>query len=140
LQIIADTHTHTVACDHAFSTIAENAAAAKERGLRFLCMTEHGSTMAGAPSHLYFDAQHNLVPPTLNGVVILKGGELNIMNDEGELDLPEDGAAADPAALGQLRHRHGRGGFSKNVKEVRKPWRYRLQSFAPPSVEMLNVL
>jgi putative hydrolase len=56
MQIIADTHNHTVACDHAFSTIAENAATARERSLRFLCMTEHGSAMAGAPSRHYFGA------------------------------------------------------------------------------------
>jgi putative hydrolase len=89
MQIIADTHTHTVACDHAFSTIAENAATAAQRGLRFLCMTEHGSSMQGAPSRIYFDAMHTALPEMIGSVVILKGAELNIMNDEGGFDLPD---------------------------------------------------
>ena len=32
MKIIADTHTHTVASGHAYSTITENARAARERG------------------------------------------------------------------------------------------------------------
>jgi putative hydrolase len=89
MQIIADTHSHTVACDHAFSTVAENAATARERGLRFLCMTEHGSAMAGSPSKHYFGAMHTVVPPMIGGVVILKGAELNILDDEGRFDLTD---------------------------------------------------
>jgi putative hydrolase len=89
LHIIADTHTHTIACDHAFSTIAENAATAKERGIRFLCMTEHCPAMAGAPSRLYFEGLLGLVPPVINGVTIRPRAELNIISSDGELDLSE---------------------------------------------------
>ena len=48
MNIIADTHTHTLACDHAYSTISENAAAAAGKGLRFLAMTEHTPQMPPA--------------------------------------------------------------------------------------------
>lgn len=88
MKIIADTHTHTLACDHAYSTITENAAAAAERGLRFLCMTEHAPMMPGAPSLLYF-GNLRMVPHILSGVVLLKGAEVNILDSEGNLDLPD---------------------------------------------------
>ena len=35
MKIIADTHVHTIASEHAFSTVLENHAAAKKKGLRF---------------------------------------------------------------------------------------------------------
>ena len=41
MQIIAETHSHTVACDHAFSTLYENVRYAARSGIRFLCVTEH---------------------------------------------------------------------------------------------------
>lgn len=87
-SIIADTHTHTVACDHAYSTITENAAAAKKRGLRFLCMTEHAPALPGSPTQLYF-GNLRVIPPVLEEVVILKGAEVNILDREGNLDLSE---------------------------------------------------
>ena len=33
MKILTDTHTHTNCSDHAFSTVAENLAMAKQRGL-----------------------------------------------------------------------------------------------------------
>ena len=37
-----DLHTHTIASGHAYSTLQENIAAARERGLKFLGLSEHG--------------------------------------------------------------------------------------------------
>lgn len=88
MKIIADTHTHSLACDHAYSTIAENAAAAAARGLRFLALTEHTPSMPGGPSLLYFNNLRAL-PHILSGVVLLKGAEVNIMDTKGALDLPD---------------------------------------------------
>lgn len=88
MNLIADTHTHTMACDHAYSTLSENAAAAAEKGLRFLAATEHAPAMPGAPGQMYFD-NLRVLPPSLYGVSILKGAEVNILDKEGVLDLPE---------------------------------------------------
>lgn len=88
MNLIADTHTHTIACDHAYSTLTENAAAAAKRGLRFLASTEHASALPGAPRPLHFSNLKEL-PPQLHGVTILKGAEVNILDREGNLDLPE---------------------------------------------------
>lgn len=85
---IADTHTHTIACDHAYSTLNENAAAAAKKGLRFLAMTEHAPAVPGAPGEFHF-RNYNVIPRIINGVVILKGVEVNIMDKKGALDLPD---------------------------------------------------
>ena len=90
MKIIADLHTHSVFCDHAFSTIEENARAASEKGMRFLGVTEHGSSMAGAPSTLHFGCLVKYYPAEQHGVKLLKGAEVNIVNFEGELDLSDN--------------------------------------------------
>ena len=87
MKIIADTHTHTVASGHAYSTITENARAARERGLRFLCMTDHAPKLLGAPTEVFFGAMMNILPPEIEGVHILRGVEVNILDREGNLDL-----------------------------------------------------
>lgn len=89
MQIIADTHTHSLACDHAYSTISENIAAAAARGLRFLALTEHTPMMPGAPSPLHFRNLRNL-PCEIQGVILLKGAEVNIIDSEGALDLSDN--------------------------------------------------
>lgn len=84
-----DVHTHTIASGHAYSTIQEMAAAAAEKGLKVLGITEHAPLMPGTCQTIYF---HNLrvVPRNINGVQLLLGAELNIMNREGHVDLDED--------------------------------------------------
>ena len=54
MQIIADTHTHTLASTHAFSTILENAGAASQAGLAYLGWTDHASSMTDAPHIWHF--------------------------------------------------------------------------------------
>ncbi|MDR2932022.1 MAG: phosphatase [Oscillospiraceae bacterium] len=87
-NIIADTHTHTLASDHAYSTLTENAAAASLKGLAFMAMTEHAPAMSGAPTAMHFSCLPNL-PRTINGVKIIKGAEANIMDHKGALDLED---------------------------------------------------
>ncbi len=89
MNIIADTHTHTLACSHAYSTIRENTEAAREKGLRFLCMTEHGPNMPDAPHKWHF-ANLKVLPRVLNGIILLKGCEANIMDYNGTLDLSSE--------------------------------------------------
>ena len=38
-KVAVDTHTHTILSGHAFSTLSENVAAAKARGLYGICLT-----------------------------------------------------------------------------------------------------
>ncbi len=87
-KIIADTHCHTVASTHAYSTVDENAAYAAEAGLKILALTDHGPTMPDAP-HLWHFYNLTILPRKINGVVILKGAEANIIDYDGHLDIDE---------------------------------------------------
>ena len=44
IKIKTDTHTHTLASGHAYSTIEENLRAAKEQGLELVGITDHFSS------------------------------------------------------------------------------------------------
>jgi len=89
MKIIADTHCHTIASTHAFSTILENAKFASEIGLKYLAITDHAPAMADAP-HLWHFFNMKVIPDELFGVKILKGAEVNILNKHGEIDLDEE--------------------------------------------------
>ena len=86
MQFIADLHTHTCASTHAFSTITENTAAAKERGIEYLAMTDHGVAMPDSPHLWHFYGANNL-PRYINGVFVLRGMEANILDYDGNIDV-----------------------------------------------------
>lgn len=88
MKIIADMHTHTIVSGHAYCTLQENLRVAKERGLLFMATTEHGPAMPNAP-HRYYFGNMRVLPRELGGVRLLKGIEANILNSDGELDLPD---------------------------------------------------
>ncbi|WP_112478042.1 phosphatase [Vibrio variabilis] len=86
MKFVVDTHTHTYASGHAYSTITENAQAAKANGLEILCTTDHAETMPGAP-HFWFFSNQRVIPRFLSGVAIIRGIEANILNTQGEIDV-----------------------------------------------------
>ena len=83
--LIADLHMHSIMSGHAFGTIRELAAAAAERGLKLIGVTEHGPGIPGTVEPIYF---RNLTdaPRMLYGVEMLYGSEVNILNN-GTVDL-----------------------------------------------------
>ncbi len=87
LNIIGDMHTHTIASTHAYSTITENCRCAAEKGIKIVAMTDHYGDMPDSP-HLWHFVNMKILPRTICGVTVLKGVEANIINDEGELDMP----------------------------------------------------
>lgn len=89
MKIIADTHVHTIASEHAYSTVLENLQAAKAKGLRFLALTDHTGLMPGAPTNTYFICLKGTLPEQYGGVYLLRGCEVNILDEKGTLDLPE---------------------------------------------------
>lgn len=86
MKIIADTHTHSIASTHAYSTILENAQFAKEAGMVYLAMTDHAPSLTDAP-HLWHFHNMRVLPDELFGVKILKGCEVNILNKNGDIDI-----------------------------------------------------
>lgn len=88
-KYILDIHAHTLASGHAYSTIVENVAQAKQKGLQLLGMTDHAPKMPGSCGVLHFINLH-VIPQFLDGVEILKGVELNILDNTGKVDLSKD--------------------------------------------------
>lgn len=86
MKIEIDTHTHTLVSGHAYSTISEMAQATAEKGLKGLAITEHAPDMPGS-CHLYYFQNLHVVPRQKYGVELLMGAELNILNEQGEVDL-----------------------------------------------------
>ncbi len=84
-----DSHTHTLASGHAYSTINDNIAAAKRAGLSLLAITEHAPDMPGSCNDVYFQ-NLRVMPRRYGDLTVLFGVELNILNRDGEVDLPED--------------------------------------------------
>jgi putative hydrolase len=89
VKIIADTHCHTIASTHAYSTIYENVYEAEAAGLEFLAITDHSGDMPGAPGTWYFE-NLKILPKNVNGVSLLTGIEANVLNIGGEIDVPAD--------------------------------------------------
>lgn len=83
-----DTHIHTVSSGHAYSTVTENAAYAAEIGLKTIAITDHAPEMPGSCGSFHFMNLY-VIPRFINGVEILKGVELNIMDKDGRVDLEE---------------------------------------------------
>ena len=85
---IIDIHTHTIASMHAYSTIREMAAAAKEKGLALLGISDHAPALPGTFHELYF---HNfkVIRPAAYGIDLIMGAELNVLDHTGTVDLPE---------------------------------------------------
>ncbi len=88
LRLLADLHTHSVASGHAFSTIDQLAAAARDRGLEVLAVTDHGPALSGAPDGQYF-GNLRILPCEIAGVALLTGVEANTLDSPSGLDLPD---------------------------------------------------
>jgi putative hydrolase len=90
LRNLADLHTHTVASGHAYSTVAELAASARERGLELIAVTDHGPRCPGAPHEWHF-MNLKVVPSVIGGVTVLKGVEANLVPDTSNgMDLADE--------------------------------------------------
>lgn len=86
MKIELDVHTHTIASGHAFSTLQEMVQAAADKGLKMLGITEHTSGIPGSCDPIYFRNLH-VVPRQMYGIELLLGTEINILDDEGNLDM-----------------------------------------------------
>lgn len=86
MSYVMDMHTHTIASGHAYSTLQENIAAAREKGLMYLGLSEHGPAVAGAPGPIYFQ-NYKIIPRQYGELRLFCGIEANITDVEGHLDL-----------------------------------------------------
>lgn len=80
-----DHHVHSTFSDDAVSTVADNVRAARDQGLRVLCLADH--VRQGSPWVPEFVAAVGELRPA-PGIEVLAGVEAKILNVAGELDLP----------------------------------------------------
>ena len=80
-----DLHMHTVASTHAYSTLSDYIAQAKQKGIKLFAITDHGPDMADAPHYWHF-VNMRIWPRVVDGVGILRGIEANIKNTQGDID------------------------------------------------------
>ena len=88
MKIIADTHCHTIASDHAYSTVLENIAHAEKQGLKCIAITDHAPSVTDGP-HFWHFANLGAIPRIVHGLLVLRGVEADILNDSGEIDMDE---------------------------------------------------
>ena len=88
MEIKTDIHCHTIASDHAYSTLLELAKAASDKGLEAIAVTDHCPALGDAPHPWHFECLKGL-PDQICGVRVLSGCEVNIIDKEGHLDLEE---------------------------------------------------
>lgn len=107
-DIIADLHCHTLATDGS-ATIEEMAAAAKQRGLKYIAITDHSKRVAMANG---LDADRlleqwrqidQLNQQADDDFLILKGIECDIL-ENGEMDLPDKVLAQGDWIIGSLHY------------------------------------
>jgi putative hydrolase len=89
VKIVVDSHTHTLSSGHAYSTVQEMAKEAPNNGMEMFVITDHGPSMLGAPS-LYHFGNLKVIPNELYGVKIVKGAEVNIIDYNGKVDMPDE--------------------------------------------------
>lgn len=79
---ILDLHTHSVLSTHAYSTLYENICFARKAGLKYYGISEHQYDDKGVGAHPYAFLNIDTLPRYYEGMMILRGIELNI-RDEG---------------------------------------------------------
>ncbi len=88
MKLLMDTHTHSIASGHAYSTVDENLRWAVEQGLEMVALTDHAPGMKDTTGHAYFANLH-VLPEKLHGVRLLRGIELNIVDFDGKVDMDD---------------------------------------------------
>lgn len=86
MKFLVDVHAHTIASTHAYSTVHDYLAVAKEKGIKLFAITDHGPDMADAP-HFWHFVNMRVLPRIVDGIGVLRGIEANIKNVDGDIDF-----------------------------------------------------
>lgn len=88
MKILVDLHCHTVASTHAHSTLLENIASAKKKGLEAIAMTNHCPPLEDS-AHIYHFTNVSTLPKVIDGFRVFGGCEANILDLEGNLGVSD---------------------------------------------------
>nr|WP_086938626.1 phosphatase [Thaumasiovibrio occultus] len=89
MKLRVDTHSHTIASTHAYSTVHDYIAHAKLNGIELFCITDHAPPMQDAP-HWWHFGNMAVIPHIVDDIAILRGIEANIQAPDVGLALPEN--------------------------------------------------
>lgn len=89
MRILLDTHTHTCASTHAYSTVIEMAKYASDMGMEAIAVTDHAPAIPDGVHPWHFKNLKS-IPREIYGVKILYGAEVNIVDIEGNIDLEDE--------------------------------------------------
>ena len=87
-MIIADLHTHTNVSHHAFCTIDEMCDQAKRMGHFAMAITNHAATIPDSAHDWHF-LSLRVLPRVNQGVFLIRGAEVNVVDKRGTIDLNE---------------------------------------------------
>jgi len=88
MNFVLDTHTHTIASGHAYSTMKEMITSAQNKNLQALGITEHAHNMPGTCEEIYF-MNYNVIPRKWDNLYLMLGIEADIVDYEGTIDVSE---------------------------------------------------
>jgi len=95
MRLIADLHIHTLVSHHAYSTVRENILEARARRLACIAITDHVYGMPDSGNTWHF-GNMCVWPREMEGLLVLRGAEANILGPSGDIDLsPRDQQALD---------------------------------------------
>lgn len=78
MKLLCDTHSHTVASTHAYSTVHDYIRDAKTNGLQLFSLTDHAPSMPDAP-HMWHFGNQQILPRVAENIAILRAIEANIL-------------------------------------------------------------
>ena len=85
---VLDTHMHTIASGHAYSTIAEMIVEAQRKELQLIAITEHGPNLRGSVTEVYF-RNFKVIPRQYGDLELMMGIEADLMDAQGTLCIDE---------------------------------------------------
>lgn len=88
MKLLFDLHTHTMMSGHAYSTLQENIAEAKKKGLLAYGFSDHAPALPGTITEIYF-TNFKVVPKVVEDMQIFCGVEANIIDYDGNIDCTD---------------------------------------------------
>jgi putative hydrolase len=89
IMLKIDLHNHTVMSGHAWPTPYELIEYAKNNNMLMLGISDHGPNVPGGANELYFYVA-NRAPKKFDDLIVLFGCEVNIIDENGKIDLPNE--------------------------------------------------
>lgn len=118
-MLSSDLHIHTLMSGHAFCTMNECVEAARRCGLSLMAITDHGPAMEHSAHEGYFEMAARL-PKRMDGLNVLFGCEMNILNKAGDVDLSAKTMSGLDVVLAGLHERtpYDGSGEAKNTAAI----------------------